>query len=129
MLTVLYVVSVRQTRGLPAPSFRFHLPMDTLGVQRSPSHHRVRDFHTLDSAHEGRTMKSLPRVRQAFGLLGVQHPDDAFYVLGFGRVGEAVDRIFDLKIGAADGGGVLTFEGIGDSEVRNAQVGIGTGVD
>ena len=36
-----YVISVRQTRGLPSPSFRFHLSMDTLGVQLYPSHYRA----------------------------------------------------------------------------------------
>jgi len=33
------VISVRQTRDLPTPSFRFHLTVDTLGVQLCPSHY------------------------------------------------------------------------------------------
>ena len=37
----LYAVSVRQARGLPAPSFRFHLAMDTLGVRLYPSRYRA----------------------------------------------------------------------------------------
>lgn len=41
LLTALYVISVRQTRGLPTPSFRFCLTTDTLGVQLYPSHYRA----------------------------------------------------------------------------------------
>lgn len=39
--TALYEVSVRQTRDLPAPSFRFCLTTDTLGVRLYPSHYRA----------------------------------------------------------------------------------------
>ena len=37
----LYAIPVRQARGLPAPSFRFHLAMDTLGVRLYPSRYRA----------------------------------------------------------------------------------------
>ena len=53
----LYVVSVRQVRGLPTASSRFHLTMDTLAVQLCASSlpTRTRDFHPLEPAHGGRT--------------------------------------------------------------------------
>ena len=55
----LYVVSVRQVRGLPTASSRFHLTMDTLAVQLCASSlpTRTRDFHPLEPAHGGRTKK------------------------------------------------------------------------
>ena len=37
LFTALYVISVHQSGGLPTPSFRFLLAMDTLGVQLCPS--------------------------------------------------------------------------------------------
>ena len=57
----LYVVSVRQVRGLPTASFRFHLTVNTLAVQLCASSlpTRTRDFHPLEPAHGGRTKKSL----------------------------------------------------------------------
>ena len=53
----LYVVPVRQARGLPTASSRFHLTMDTLAVQLCASSlpTRTRDFHPLEPAHGGRT--------------------------------------------------------------------------
>ena len=56
----LYVVSVRQVRGLPTASSRFHLTMDTLAVQLCASSlpTRTRDFHPLEPAHGGRTKKT-----------------------------------------------------------------------
>ena len=56
----LYVVSVRQVRGLPTASSRFHLTMDTLAVQLCASSlpTRTRDFHPLEPAHGRRTEKS-----------------------------------------------------------------------
>lgn len=53
----LYVVSVRQVRGLPTASFRFHLTVNTLAVQLCASSlpTRTRDFHPLEPAHGGRT--------------------------------------------------------------------------
>ncbi|AVO74323.1 hypothetical protein C6362_04895 [Megasphaera elsdenii DSM 20460] len=52
------MISVRQTRDLPRPSFRFHLTMDTLGSGYSlPATGRLRDFHPLECAHAGRTYK------------------------------------------------------------------------
>ena len=56
----LYVVSVRQVRGLPTASSRFHLTMDTLAVQLCASSlpTRTRDFHPLEPAHGGRTEKT-----------------------------------------------------------------------
>ena len=58
----LYVVSVRQVRGLPTASSRFHLTMDTLAVQLCASSlpTRTRDFHPLEPAHGGRTKKTPP---------------------------------------------------------------------
>ena len=55
----LYVVSVRQVRGLPTASSRFHLTMDTLAVQLCASSLPTRtwDFHPLEPAHDGRTRK------------------------------------------------------------------------
>ena len=55
----LYVVSVRQVRGLPTASFRFHLTVNTLAVQLCASSlpTRTRDFHPLEPAHGGRTRK------------------------------------------------------------------------
>ena len=56
----LYVVSVRQVRGLPTASSRFHLTMDTLAVQLCASSlpTRTRDFHPLEPAHGGRTRQT-----------------------------------------------------------------------
>src|SRR5699024_10567132 len=54
-----YMISVRQTRGLPRASFRFHITMDTpafwLCAYRLQG--RTRDFHPLEFAHAGRTKK------------------------------------------------------------------------
>ena len=42
------MISVRQTRDLPPPSFRFHLTMDTLGLSCIlPTTRRIRNFHPL----------------------------------------------------------------------------------
>ena len=56
----LYVVPVRQAKGLPTASFRFHLTMDTLAVQLCTSSlpTRTRDFHPLERAHGAQTKKS-----------------------------------------------------------------------
>lgn len=55
----LYVISVRQTRALPPPSFRFHLTMDTLGFGCIlPTVGRIRDFHPLDTCAAERTEKN-----------------------------------------------------------------------
>ena len=55
----LYVVPVRQAKGLPTASFRFHLTMDTLAVQLCTSSlpTRTRDFHPLERAHGAQTKK------------------------------------------------------------------------
>ena len=57
----LYVVPVRQAKGLPTASFRFHLTMDTLAVQLCTSSlpTRTRDFHPLGRAHGAQTKKSV----------------------------------------------------------------------
>ena len=60
----LYVVSVRQARGLPVvslfphpASFRFHLAMDTLAFGYIlPATGRIRVFHPLETCAAGRTM-------------------------------------------------------------------------
>jgi hypothetical protein len=56
----LYVVPVRQAKGLLAASFRFHLTMDTLAVRLCTSSlpTRTRDFHPLERAHGAQTQKS-----------------------------------------------------------------------
>ena len=59
----LYVVSVRQARGLPAvslfphpASFRFHLAMNTLAFGYIlPTTGRIRVFHPLETCAAGRT--------------------------------------------------------------------------
>ena len=58
----LLVVPVRQAKGLPTASFRFHLTMDTLAVQLCTSSlpTRTRDFHPLERAHGAQTKKSQP---------------------------------------------------------------------
>jgi len=64
--TTLYVVSVRQARGLPAvslfphpASFRFHLTMDTLAFGYIlPATGRIRVFHPLETCAAGRTVKT-----------------------------------------------------------------------
>ena len=67
----LYVVPVRQAKGLPTASSGFHLTMDTLAVQLCVSSlpTLTRDFHPLESAHDGRTeQRCLPQnknLRQA----------------------------------------------------------------
>ena len=55
----LYVVPVRQAKGLPTASFRFHLAVDTLAVQLCASSlpTRTRDFHPLENAHAGQTKR------------------------------------------------------------------------
>ena len=65
----LYVVPVRQAKGLPTASFRFHLAMDTLAVQLCTSSlpTRTRDFHPLERAHGAQTEKSrLPNLHAVF---------------------------------------------------------------
>ena len=56
----LYVVPVRQAKGLPTASFRFHLTMDTLAVQLCASSlsTRTRDFHPLERAHGAQTKRN-----------------------------------------------------------------------
>ena len=63
----LYVVSVRQVRGLPTASFRFHLTVNTLAVQLCASSlpTRTRDFHPLEPAHGGRTKNQAGAVSPA----------------------------------------------------------------
>jgi len=55
----LYEIPVRQAKGLPTASFRFHLAMDTLAVQLCASSlpTRTRDSHPLEPAHGGQTAK------------------------------------------------------------------------
>ena len=64
----LYVVSVRQARGLPVvslfphpASFRFHLAVDTLAFGYTlPATGRVRDFHPSETCAAGRTHEKAP---------------------------------------------------------------------
>lgn len=65
----LYTISVRQTRVLPPPSFGFHLAMDTLGFGCIlPTAGRIRDFHPLERALAGRTMKRPAQPHCCTGL-------------------------------------------------------------
>ena len=62
----LYVISVRQARGLPTvsllphpASFRFHLTVDTLAFGCIlPATGRIRVFHPLETCTAGRTLKT-----------------------------------------------------------------------
>ena len=69
LLTALYVVSVRQTRGLPTPSFRFHLTMDTLGVQLYPSRYRASSGLSPFRFRPCRAHKRKASVLTAFQML------------------------------------------------------------
>ena len=52
------MISVRRVRVLPPPSFRFLLTTDTLGFGYDlPAAGRSRDFHPVERALAGRTMK------------------------------------------------------------------------
>ena len=57
----LYVVPVRQAKGLPTASFRFHLTVDTLAVQLCTSSLPTctRDFHPLERAHGAQTKNTM----------------------------------------------------------------------
>ena len=70
----LYVVPVRQAKGLPTASFRFHLTMNTLAVQLYTSSlpRRVRDLHPLERAHGAQTKN------QVSGLI-FRTPDQRFF--------------------------------------------------
>ena len=63
-----YAISVRQAKGLPPASFRFHLAMDTFAFGYAlPATGRAWDFHPLDFAHAGRTkLKEGLLFEQAF---------------------------------------------------------------
>ena len=58
----LYTVPVRQARGLPPASFRFHLTVDTLAFGCIfPAAGQIPDFHRLETCAAGRTMrKAMP---------------------------------------------------------------------
>ncbi len=57
--TAFYVISVRQTRGLPPPSFRFHFAVNTLGLGYDlPTTGRSPDFHRLETCAARRTKES-----------------------------------------------------------------------
>ena len=72
----LYVISVRQARGLPTvsllphpASFRFHLTVDTLAFGCIlPATGRIRVFHPLETCTAGRTQKKLPLLSGSFYL-------------------------------------------------------------
>ena len=52
----LYTVPVRQARGLPPASFRFHLTVDTLAFGCIfPAAGQIPDFHRLETCAAGRT--------------------------------------------------------------------------
>ena len=54
----LYTVSVRQARGLPPASFRFHLTVDILAFGCIfPAAGQIPDFHRLETCAAGRTCK------------------------------------------------------------------------
>ena len=57
----LYVISVRQTRDLPPPSFRFYLAVNTLGLGYIlPTTGRIRDLHPLETCAARRTTQRIP---------------------------------------------------------------------
>ena len=59
-----FMISVRQARDLPPASFRSHLAVGTLALGYIlPATGRIRDFHPLERAPAGRTMKKRPRKR------------------------------------------------------------------
>ena len=60
----LYMVPVRQAKGLPTASFRFHLTMDTLAVQLCTSSlpTRTRVFHPLEHAHGAHTKMAVQQM-------------------------------------------------------------------
>ena len=72
----LYVVSVRQARGLPVvslfphpASFRFHLAMDTLAFGYIlPATGRIRVFHPLETCAAGRTTENGAALQLRFLL-------------------------------------------------------------
>lgn len=52
------MISENQVGGLPPASFRFHLAADTLALGYTlGATSCARDFHPLDHAHAGNTMK------------------------------------------------------------------------
>jgi hypothetical protein len=54
----LYMVSVRQARGLPPTSFRFPVTRDTLAFGYIlPTAGWIRDFHPLELCHARHTQK------------------------------------------------------------------------
>ena len=54
----LYTVPVRQARGLPPASFRFHLTVDTLAFGCIfPAAGQIPDFHRLETCAAGRTTR------------------------------------------------------------------------
>ena len=62
----LYVVPVRQAKGLPTASFRSYLTIDTLAVQLCTSSlpTRTRDLHPLERAHGAQTEKRTAAVKR-----------------------------------------------------------------
>jgi len=55
----LYAISVRQAKGLPPASFRFHLTMNTLAIGYIlPATGQIPDFHRLETCAAGRTIKT-----------------------------------------------------------------------
>ena len=68
----LYMVSVRQTRVLPPPSFRFHFAVNTLGLGYDlPTTGRSPDFHRLETCAARRTQKKK--------AMAAQMPRPSFY--------------------------------------------------
>ena len=64
------MISVRRARALPPPSFRFRLTTDTLGFGYAlPATERSRDFHPLERALAGRTMKKMGTFRKSSHFL------------------------------------------------------------
>ena len=75
----LYMISVRQARGLPVvslfphpASFRFHLAMDTLAFGCIlPTTGRIRDFHPLETCAARRTIRPAAVFATAVSLMTV----------------------------------------------------------
>ena len=99
----LYVISVRQARGLPAvslfphpASFRFHLTMDTLTFGYIlPATGRIRVFHPLETCAAGRTKRN-PGAAKASGFCSSGRDSRPFFI-GFSKPAFMPGRRFSRR--------------------------------
>ena len=82
----LYVIPVRQAKGLPTASFRYHLTMDTLAVQLCTSSlpTRTRDFHLLERAHGAQTGKRDVRLYAPLDRISINWYYPFCFILSLG---------------------------------------------